>query len=124
MPGRASPPTPLRTNSLAASAAARPSSASSSRTGWSVGVEIASGVYKPRDPRTAALYEVVRDNLETLYGAIKDGAIAVRIPKHARKESSYPEPARSPLEHCSAGADIGRSSRGPSCWWALGRCGA
>jgi hypothetical protein len=28
----------------------------------------------------------VRDNLETLYGAIEDGAIAVRIPKHARKE--------------------------------------
>jgi hypothetical protein len=28
----------------------------------------------------------VRDNLETLYGAIDDGAIAVRIPKHARKE--------------------------------------
>jgi hypothetical protein len=28
----------------------------------------------------------VRDNLETLYGAIGDGAIAVRIPKHARKE--------------------------------------
>ena len=25
-------------------------------------------------------------NLETLYGAIEDGAIAVRIPKHARKE--------------------------------------
>jgi len=49
-------------------------------------VEIASGVYKPRDPRTTALYEVVRDNLETLYGAIEDGAIAVRIPKHARKE--------------------------------------
>ena len=28
----------------------------------------------------------MRDNLETLYGAIGDGAIAVRIPKHARKE--------------------------------------
>ena len=37
-------------------------------------------------PETTALYEVVRDNLETLYGAIEDGAIAVRIPKHARKE--------------------------------------
>ena len=49
-------------------------------------MEITSGVYKPRDPRTTALYEVVRDNLETLYGAIGDGAIAVRIPKHARKE--------------------------------------
>jgi len=40
----------------------------------------------PWDPETTALYEVVRDNLETLYGAIGDGAIAVRIPKHARKE--------------------------------------
>jgi len=28
----------------------------------------------------------VRDSLETLYGAIDDGAIAVRIPQHARKE--------------------------------------
>ena len=37
-------------------------------------------------PETRSLYEVVRDNLETLYGAIDDGAIAVRIPKHARKE--------------------------------------
>jgi hypothetical protein len=32
------------------------------------------------------LCEVVRENLETPYGAIGDGAIAVRIPKHARKE--------------------------------------
>lgn len=34
-----------------------------------------------------ALYEVVRDNLETLHGAIDDGAIDVKIPKHAKKES-------------------------------------
>jgi hypothetical protein len=32
------------------------------------------------------LYEVVRDNLETLYGSIAEGAIAVRVRKHARKE--------------------------------------
>ena len=44
------------------------------------------GVYQRHRPETTALYEVVRDNLETLYGAIGDGAIAVRIPKHARKE--------------------------------------
>jgi len=44
------------------------------------------GVYRRHRPETMALYEVVRDNLETLYGAIGDGAIAVRIPKHARKE--------------------------------------
>jgi hypothetical protein len=28
----------------------------------------------------------VRENLETPYGAITDGALAVRIPKHAREE--------------------------------------
>lgn len=28
----------------------------------------------------------MRDNLETLYGAIDDGALAVRVPKHAKKE--------------------------------------
>ena len=28
----------------------------------------------------------MRDNLERLYGAIDNGALAVRIPKHARKE--------------------------------------
>ena len=46
----------------------------------------APGVYQRHRPEATALYEVVRDNLETLYGAIGDGALAVRIPKHARKE--------------------------------------
>jgi len=46
----------------------------------------AASVYRRHRPETTALYEVVRDNLETLYGAIDDGALAVRIPKHARKE--------------------------------------
>jgi hypothetical protein len=45
-----------------------------------------SHVYERHRPETTTLYEVVRDNLETLYGAIDDGAIAARIPKHARKE--------------------------------------
>ncbi len=44
------------------------------------------GVYRRHRPETTALYEVVRDNLETLLGAVDDGALAVRIPKHARKE--------------------------------------
>ena len=43
-------------------------------------------VYRRHQPETTALYEVVRDNLETLFGAIDDGALAVRIPRHARKE--------------------------------------
>lgn len=30
--------------------------------------------------------EVVRDNLEPLYGAIYDGTLAVRVPNHAKKE--------------------------------------
>jgi hypothetical protein len=42
--------------------------------------------YQRHRPETTALYEVVRDNLETLYGAIDDEALPVRIPKHARKE--------------------------------------
>ena len=42
--------------------------------------------YQRHRPETTALYQVVRDNIETLYGAISDGALAVRIPKHARKE--------------------------------------
>ena len=46
----------------------------------------APGVYRRHRPETTALYEVVRDNLETLLGAVDDGALAVRIPRHARKE--------------------------------------
>ena len=46
----------------------------------------APSVYRRHRPETTALYEVVRDNLETLLGAVDDGALAVRIPKHARKE--------------------------------------
>jgi len=46
----------------------------------------APGVYRRHRPETTALYEVVRDNLDTLFGAIDDGALAVRIPRQARKE--------------------------------------
>ena len=42
--------------------------------------------YERHHPETTALYEVVRDNLETLYGAISEGALGARIPKHARRE--------------------------------------
>lgn len=42
--------------------------------------------YERRRPEAATLYEVVRDNLETLYGAIDEGALDVRVPKHAKKE--------------------------------------
>jgi len=43
-------------------------------------------IYARRHPEHTSLYTVVRDNLETLYGAIEDGALDVRLPKHARKE--------------------------------------
>jgi hypothetical protein len=46
----------------------------------------APGVYRRRRPETTALYEVVRDNLDTLFGAVDDGALAFRIPRHAREE--------------------------------------
>ena len=39
------------------------------------------GVYRRHRPETTALYEVVRDNIETLFGAINDGALAVRLPR-------------------------------------------
>src|SRR6266496_2184918 len=42
--------------------------------------------YKRHWPERSTLYEVVRDNLETLYGAIDEGALDVKVSKHARKE--------------------------------------
>jgi len=42
--------------------------------------------YARHRPEKTALYEIVRDNLDTLYGAIDDGALDVKLPKHARKE--------------------------------------
>ena len=42
--------------------------------------------YERHRPERTTLYELVRDNLSTLYGAIDDGALAVKIPKHAKKE--------------------------------------
>jgi hypothetical protein len=42
--------------------------------------------YERHRPERTTLYAVVRDNLETLYGAIDDGAIDVKVSKHARKE--------------------------------------
>ncbi|HMI83253.1 MAG TPA: transposase [Polyangiaceae bacterium] len=44
------------------------------------------GQYERHRPELTTLYEVVRDNLETLYGAIDDGALDVKLPKHAKKE--------------------------------------
>ena len=49
-------------------------------------VALPSATYTRHRPETTALYEVVRDNLETLYGAIDDGVLDVRVPKNARKE--------------------------------------
>jgi hypothetical protein len=42
--------------------------------------------YERHRPETTALYEVVRDNLETLYGAIDEGALGVKLARHAKKE--------------------------------------
>jgi hypothetical protein len=35
--------------------------------------------------KRTVLYEIVRDNIDTLYGAIDDGALDVGLPKHAIK---------------------------------------
>jgi hypothetical protein len=48
------------------------------------------GVYRRHRPESTALYEVVRDNIETLFGAIDDGGLAVRIPKHDFRTLSRP----------------------------------
>ena len=45
-----------------------------------------SDTYVRRRPELTALYEVVRDDLETLCGAIDDGAVDVKLPGHAKKE--------------------------------------
>lgn len=43
-------------------------------------------LYVRRHPERTSLYEVVRDNLETLHGAIADGALDVRLAKHQKHE--------------------------------------
>ena len=42
--------------------------------------------YERRRPESTTLYEVVRDNLETLYGAVDDGALPIALPAFVRKE--------------------------------------
>ena len=43
-------------------------------------------VYERRRPEATTLYEVVQDNLATLYGAVEDGAVSIALPKFVRKE--------------------------------------
>jgi len=42
--------------------------------------------YERRRPEATTLYEVVQDNLETLYGAVDDGALKLALPPFVRKE--------------------------------------
>ena len=43
-------------------------------------------VYERRRPETSKLYHVVQENLDTLYGAVEDGALAIALPKFVKKE--------------------------------------
>lgn len=43
-------------------------------------------VYERRRPEATTLYQVVQDNLATLYGAVEDGAVSIALPKFVRKE--------------------------------------
>ena len=43
-------------------------------------------VYERHRPEATTLYAVVRDNLETLYGAVDEGAIPITLPGFVRKE--------------------------------------
>ena len=93
-------------------------------------MEVRGRAYRPRRPETTTLYEVVRDNIETLYGAISDGALAVRIPKHARREleaylgcgiPSWRGFARFRCPDCGESRIVAFSCKGrgfcPSCLW-------
>jgi len=83
-----------------------------------------------RRPETTTLYAVVRDNLETLYGAVDDGALGVALPAFVRAElEGYLECgqlcrgfARLKCESCSESRLVAFSCKGrgfcPSC---LGR---
>ena len=42
--------------------------------------------YERRRPETTTLYHIVQDNLETLYGAVDDGAVKLALPRFVRKE--------------------------------------
>ena len=42
--------------------------------------------YERRRPEQTTLYQVVRENLATLYSAVDDGAIEITLPKFVRKE--------------------------------------
>ena len=42
--------------------------------------------YERRRPEATTLYEVVQDNLETLYGAVDDGAVRIALPRFVKKE--------------------------------------
>ena len=43
-------------------------------------------VYERRRPEETTLYQVVQDNLDTLYGAVSDGALEIALPGFVRKE--------------------------------------
>lgn len=42
--------------------------------------------YERRRPEVTTLYQVVQDNLETLYGAVAEGAVKLALPRFVRKE--------------------------------------
>ena len=43
-------------------------------------------VYTRHHPEQSTLYEVVRDNLATLYAAVDEGALSITLPAFVRKE--------------------------------------
>ena len=42
--------------------------------------------YERHRPEATTLYQFVQENLETLYGAVDDGAVRVALPRFVRKE--------------------------------------
>jgi len=87
-------------------------------------------VYARHHPEQSTLYEVVRDNLATLYAAVDEGALSITLPAFVRKElDGYLDCgllcrgfARLKCEHCNESRLVAFSCKGrgfcPSC---LGR---
>ena len=76
--------------------------------------------YARHHPEQSTLYEVVRDNLATLYAAVDEGALSITLPAFVRKElDGYLDCgllcrgfARLKCEHCNESRLVAFSCKG------------
>jgi hypothetical protein len=62
-------------------------------------VAVPTVTYERRRPEETTLYQVVQDNLETLYGAVDDGAVKVALPEFVRTELGFVHVRCATCEH-------------------------